>query len=201
MEDTRDTEALGIQRPQVAQVLVVAAPWHLRCRPSQTSVWSDTGENVGWGWWARRLGKKEAKIGWKFLFKILNWRDINTYLTLRRKQQYYYALFKSLLHLGQIQGVEPTEPLIPSLYLMGWSFENTAPITSFTSQDSHLLLEKDHPSQPGIQALVHMDPAYSIKLVFYHPYHSHSRATIDHSPFQGQCISYLHTLPHAVPSS
>lgn len=51
------------------------------------------------------------------MFQILNWKDINYYLTLKREQQYHYcARFKSLFFLGQIQEVEPTEPLVHSLY-------------------------------------------------------------------------------------
>ena len=69
MEDTRDTEALGLQKPQVAQMTTVAA-----C-PS-CSVWSDAGEILG-GWWARMLGKGKAEI--REMWKILNWRGINYY--------------------------------------------------------------------------------------------------------------------------
>lgn len=114
--DTGHTD-LRASGAHIAQMIMV-----LRALPGMSpdsflpSASSDAGRNVVWG---RLVGKDVRKSGNKSTVKkskILHWKDINYDLTLRRKQQYHYcARFRSLLHLGQIQGVEPTVSFIHSL--------------------------------------------------------------------------------------
>ena len=89
---------------------------------------------------------------------------------------------------------------------MDWSSENTDSVTSFpflfTSKDSHCLLDKAHVSQPGLRVLTRMGPAYSSRLVSYHPppatrgpqkttHRSHSQCTFMLSDLGSCCSLFL----------